>query len=137
MRRSNAIEFAERSRKVHGDKYDYSLVEYINNYTKVKILCKKHNHIFLQRPLDHLQGNGCLLCWNERLASGTHGVGVCDIYGATKTVAYHAWSNILLRCYDEKALEKHPTYKRSVYVMSGLYSLTSKGGLTRIMLKGV
>ena len=37
-------EFLERFKKVHGDVYDYSLVEYVNNSTKVKIICKKDGH---------------------------------------------------------------------------------------------
>jgi hypothetical protein len=34
--------FIERAKKIHGDEYDYSLVEYKNNKTKVSIICKKH-----------------------------------------------------------------------------------------------
>ena len=48
-------------KKVHGDKYDYSLVEYINTNTKVKIICHKHG-IFEQRVLGHLEGKGCSKC---------------------------------------------------------------------------
>lgn len=29
-------------RKVHGDRYDYSLVKYVNNITPVDIICKIH-----------------------------------------------------------------------------------------------
>ena len=46
-------EFIERSRKIHGDKYDYSLVEYVNSVTKVKIICSKHD-IFKQTPSGHM-----------------------------------------------------------------------------------
>lgn len=35
-------EFIQEARDVHGDKYDYSKVEYVNNHTKVCILCPKH-----------------------------------------------------------------------------------------------
>ena len=52
--------FIEKAKKVHGDKYDYSLVNYINSYTKVKIKCS--NHIFEQRPDHHLNGFGCVFC---------------------------------------------------------------------------
>lgn len=47
--------------KVHGDRYDYSLVEYVNNYTKVRILCREHGE-FLQSPNHHLRGKGCKAC---------------------------------------------------------------------------
>ena len=35
-------EFIEKAKKIHGDKYDYSLVEYKGTYNKVKILCSMH-----------------------------------------------------------------------------------------------
>ena len=54
-------EFIQKSQEVHGDKYDYSKVEYINNHTKVCIICPKHGE-FWQRPNDHLSGYGCLKC---------------------------------------------------------------------------
>lgn len=45
-------QFIEQSIKVHGDKYDYSKVKYINNWTKVIIICKKHGE-FEQHPYNH------------------------------------------------------------------------------------
>ena len=57
----NTIEFIERAKKVHGDKYDYSKVEYKGNKTKVCIICSKHGE-FWQRPNDHLSGHGCHEC---------------------------------------------------------------------------
>lgn len=45
----------------HGDKYDYSKVEYSTNKDKVIIICKQHGS-FLQRPNDHLAGKGCPKC---------------------------------------------------------------------------
>jgi len=61
--RSNTEDFIKKSKKVHGDKYDYSLVDYKDNKTKVKIICTKHDHeIFEQTPRDHLQSRGCPIC---------------------------------------------------------------------------
>jgi very-short-patch-repair endonuclease len=54
-------EFIQSALKVHGDKYDYSLVEYIDSYTKVKIVCPVHG-VFNQRPNSHTQGRGCISC---------------------------------------------------------------------------
>lgn len=48
-------------RKVHGDKYDYSLVKYIGVNEKVKIICKNHG-VFDQTPNNHKQGNNCQKC---------------------------------------------------------------------------
>lgn len=49
--------FIEKSRKVHGDLYDYSKVNYINNSTKVIIIDPEYGE-FLQRPEVHLLGKG-------------------------------------------------------------------------------
>ena len=47
-------QFIEKSKKIHGDKYDYTLVNYINNSTKVKI--KLNDIIYEQTPAKHLSG---------------------------------------------------------------------------------
>ncbi len=54
-------EFIERARTIHGDRYDYSLVDFKNVKTKIKILCGKHD-IFEQTPLKHLIGHNCPKC---------------------------------------------------------------------------
>lgn len=54
-------EFIKESKLIHGNKYDYSLVEYKNNKTKVKIICLEHG-IFEQIPRSHLRGCGCEKC---------------------------------------------------------------------------
>jgi len=53
--------FIEKSKKIHGNKYDYSLSNYINSQTKIKIICKEHN-VFEQKPYAHLNGQGCPKC---------------------------------------------------------------------------
>jgi very-short-patch-repair endonuclease len=65
-------DFLFDAKKVHGDRYDYSLVEYKNKTTKVKILCKDHT-IFEQSPSDHVLGRnknrhgmGCPKCRNRK-----------------------------------------------------------------------
>ena len=56
-------EFIQDSVRIHGDKYDYSLVEYVNNKTPVKLLCKYHNSVFNVRPDSHLfNKSGCSEC---------------------------------------------------------------------------
>ena len=42
MKKLTTDDFIKRSKNIHGDKYDYSLVEYINQKTKVKIICPVH-----------------------------------------------------------------------------------------------
>ncbi len=60
-------EFIERSVKVHGEKYDYSLVEYKSYEHKVKIICSKHG-VFYQRAGAHLIGKGCVSCKNNNVS---------------------------------------------------------------------
>jgi very-short-patch-repair endonuclease len=58
----NSIETVLNNFKViHNDLYDYSLVEYKNNITKVKIICKNHG-VFEQTPKNHSKGHGCPIC---------------------------------------------------------------------------
>jgi hypothetical protein len=46
---------------IHGERYDYSLVEYVNSASNVKIICPEHG-IFEQKPNNHLMGKGCKKC---------------------------------------------------------------------------
>ena len=55
------MNFIEKSKKIHGDRYDYSLVEYVNNSTKVKIICHTHG-VFEQIPAKHTRGSNCPSC---------------------------------------------------------------------------
>jgi len=54
-------QFIINSKLTHNNKYDYSLVNYINIKTKVQIICPIHG-IFEQRPSNHLDHKGCLKC---------------------------------------------------------------------------
>ena len=49
-KKSNTNKFINKSKEIHGDKYDYSKVEYINTHTNVIIYCKKHKIEYLQTP---------------------------------------------------------------------------------------
>lgn len=56
--------FIEDALKVHGNTYDYSMVDYTNNKKPVIIICKNHGE-FLQIPTSHLAGQGCPKCANN------------------------------------------------------------------------
>lgn len=60
-KKSNTEEFIKKSIKLHGNTYDYSLVEYKNSGKKVTIICKKHGKFF-QEPRIHLSKCGCPKC---------------------------------------------------------------------------
>ena len=55
-------EFIERSKIIHGEKYDYEKVEYVGGREEVEIFCNSCNVFFLQIPKNHLRGSGCQQC---------------------------------------------------------------------------
>ena len=61
-------EFIEEAKKAHDNKYDYSKTVYVNNKTKVCIICSEHGE-FWQTPGHHLRGEGCYKC-GRNISSG-------------------------------------------------------------------
>jgi len=59
-RSSDTSTFITKAAKIH-NQYDYSKTNYINSWTKIKIICKKHG-VFEQMPFAHLRGSGCPVC---------------------------------------------------------------------------
>lgn len=59
--KSNTKEFIKKAKMVHGDIYDYSSVDYVNNRICVEIICFKHGK-FPQAPTLHLRKQGCPKC---------------------------------------------------------------------------
>lgn len=56
--------FLEKAKKVHGDKFDYSKVNYVRYDKPVTIICPKHGE-FTQTPANHMMGQGCPKCVNK------------------------------------------------------------------------
>ena len=104
-------DFKKRAFEIHGDKYDYSKVEYINCHVKVIIGCKTHGD-FEQTPSDHLVGSGCIECGGcaplnletviERFRT-THG----ELYGYSKCEYVNCSTNMTIIC------EKHGEFQQS------------------------
>ena len=100
-------EFIIKSRLIHGDKYDYSKTLYINNETKVCIICPEHGE-FWQRPINHYHSNGCYKCGKISMknkqsmsidefienARKVHG----DKYDYTKTILHGANNKTCIIC---------------------------------------
>ena len=53
--------FKERSKNIHGNKYNYEKVVFVNTKTKVCIICPEHGE-FWQIPETHMKGSGCPKC---------------------------------------------------------------------------
>jgi very-short-patch-repair endonuclease len=90
------------SKKIHGDKYDYSLVKYKNNKTNVKIICPIHGE-FTQRPDDHLNGHGCQLCGGKKkkkldIFIEQSNIIHNDFYNYDKTHYKNNWTNVIVTC---------------------------------------
>lgn len=101
--------FIRKATSIHGGKYDYSKVEYVDNKTKVCIICPVHGE-FWMRPDCHLWGRkGCRLCRSDNMKKALFGVGVFDDYNK-RCECYNYWTNMLRRCYDEDWHKKAPCY---------------------------
>lgn len=66
MERYTTETFIEKCRKIHGDKYDYSKVDYSGYYGKICIICPEHGE-FIQGADVHLSGKGCPKCAGKNL----------------------------------------------------------------------
>lgn len=65
-------EFINKARAKHGEKYDYSQVNYVNTDTKITIICYQHGD-FEQRPYNHLKGTECPECAKEYITEAKFG----------------------------------------------------------------
>ena len=63
--------FLEKARQIHGNKYDYSKINYIDYYTNILIICPEHGE-FYQKPVNHINGVGCIKCYNEQHTQYTY-----------------------------------------------------------------
>lgn len=62
--------FFTKAKEIHGDKYDYSMVEYKTINDNVDIYCNTCNKVFSQRPANHIgKQYGCTHCWRESKTS--------------------------------------------------------------------
>ena len=104
--RKTTPQFVEDAQKIHGDKYDYSEVEYVNAHTPVRIKCRRCGVVFLLSPANHLVGRGCPRCSKKQThkrvtqemfiarARELHG----DKYDYSKTDYQDMRSKVLIVC---------------------------------------
>jgi hypothetical protein len=64
MTKYNGNNFIIKAKLVHDNRYDYSLVEYVNNKIKIKIICKKHGPFFQTADAHLFNKCGCPKCVN-------------------------------------------------------------------------
>lgn len=68
-RRLSAEEFIKMAKQVHGDKFDYSVTHYTTRRNPVKVRCKTCGEIFTVRAGHLLDGQGCPVCWRNRMTT--------------------------------------------------------------------
>lgn len=108
--------FIDNSSKIHGNKYDYSLVDYVNARTKVEIICEEHG-IFSQLPNNHTRGNGCPMClYNKKNIQQiidefkkAHG----NKYDYSSVIYKNTDTNIKIKCLNHGFFEQTPYNHKS------------------------
>lgn len=99
--------FIKKANNIHNGKYDYSKAVYVNNETKLEIICKIHGS-FWQVPQSHFFGSGCPECSNLRVAESQllntntfidrskeiHG----DLYDYSKTNYVYCKTDVVITC---------------------------------------
>lgn len=75
MLRLDTNGFISKSKQIFSDKFDYSLVEYKDQYTLVTLICKEHNFKFDVVPKQHYKAvsGGCKLCYADNLSKERKG----------------------------------------------------------------
>jgi hypothetical protein len=72
IHRSNTEAFIQKAKKMHNDKYDYTMVDYKNCKEKIIIICPEHGN-FTQTPDGHLRERGCKKCAIKKNADNRRG----------------------------------------------------------------
>jgi hypothetical protein len=113
IKKMDEKKFIEKSKKIHGDKYDYSKVEYINSKTKVCIICPIHGE-FWQKPNNHLRGQGCLKCGCKVYDTNTFISEACKIHGDkydySKVEYKGATTKVCIICPEHGEFWQKPNY---------------------------
>lgn len=119
--------FTAKAKKVHGDKYDYSLVTGdISSHRKVTIICPEHG-AFQQTPTGHLSGKGCLKCApKKRAKTNVERYGVRNVMSLQSTLekikaATHTKYGVDYAMQDKDLASKNFEAKRQ----SGTFSTSS------------
>lgn len=105
LRTKSKDKFIEDAIKIHGDKYDYSLVKYKNSSTKINIICRDHG-VFRQNPSRHLSGAGCVECGKLSISKyskeNPHGWGLSNWESsAKKSKEFDSFKVYVIKCWND------------------------------------
>lgn len=105
-------EFIKKAIEVHGDKFDYTPTVYTTRRNNVLIRCKECGEVFSVRAGHHLDGQGCPICWRDRLttekfiARAKEKFG--DKYDYSPTIYVNARTKIKFICPVHGIVEQNP-----------------------------
>jgi hypothetical protein len=138
IKRGNSLrktieKFLDKAKLVHLDTYDYSLIEYVDSRTKVKIICKEDGHgIFEQNPTSHLKGIGCPKCGivstSEKLNLGIDGfvqksnLVHNNFYGYEKVEYVNSTTYVIIKC-PVHGVETMSVYQGETTIRTAPYSV--------------
>lgn len=117
-KRKTKEKFIFQAKEKHGDKYDYSKIEYKNTHSKIEIFCNKHGSFF-QIAKNHLNGFGCPSCSNNlrlnnelfiQKSKEKHG----NKYDYSKTIYKGSFEPVIITCKkhgDFETKARHHYYK--------------------------
>jgi len=114
LQNAKTTTFISKATKIHGDRYDYSNVDYINAKTKVNIICKTHGE-FSQTPSNHLCKFNCQKCSNNfklntqafiEKAKLIHG----DRYDYSKVEYSNADTQVIILCREHGEFNQIPDF---------------------------
>jgi hypothetical protein len=104
--------FIKKAKKVHGNKYDYSLTEHVRLGDKVTIICPIHGE-FEQTSGNHLSGKGCKYCGGTskmdtklfiEKAKKVHG----DKFDYSKVIYFDSRTKVVITCPIHGDFEQTP-----------------------------
>ena len=116
-RRDTSEIFIKKATDKYGNKYDYSLVSYVNSITNIIIICPVHGR-FKQRPYTHLNGCGCKKCGYEKNAKAQNSSTLefiekaiqChdDLYDYTDSIYVSSDKKLKIRCKSKHIFYQTP-----------------------------
>jgi G:T-mismatch repair DNA endonuclease (very short patch repair protein) len=125
------VDWIERFRAIHGDRYDYSKVVFLGYKTKVEISCAVHG-AFWQTPDNHYRGSqGCPACGNELIRSqkqlpvAQFISRAAEVHGGRYEYAETQFDNMLTSSVDIRCLE------HGWFSQSPVNHLAGKDGCTK------
>jgi len=111
------LAFEIKARILHGDKYGYSLINYIKSDVKIEIICPVHG-VFKQNPYHHLMGKGCEKCGTikrgkERRLTNQEFINKCqqihgNEYDYTNTEYIHSKIKVFITCKKHGEFDQAP-----------------------------